>query len=232
MTEYSGVWLQLHMSGLMYNVHHVCVYVHICVCGERKRLVLGWVVFRNCLSIICCVRVSHLYSQTIHVADQFVLGFLAGCHTCSTDGKHEQNTHTIANVNFLFVWYAMEVCLRKQICLFQENLIDAIVMLELIQLVTLYYYHFFMLACLCSIPRCQITNFVFQPPEHSFEYIHVHIHIHIYIMYVWSHTQHHFGSGEKAHSGSQWSAWRFELKPTKKKLHMMVCAFNSNAGKK
>lgn len=46
----------------MYNVHHVCVYVHICVCGERKRLVLGWVVFRNCLSIICCVRVSHLYS--------------------------------------------------------------------------------------------------------------------------------------------------------------------------
>lgn len=43
-------------------------------------------------------------------------------------------------------------------------------MLELIQLVTLHYYH---LSNLCAIPRCQITNFVF---------IHLNTHTHTYMI--------------------------------------------------
>lgn len=61
-----------------------------------------------------------------------------------------------------------------------KNLIDKIVMLELIQLVTLHYYH---LSNLCAIPRCQITNFVF---------IHLNTHTHIY-----DHTQYCLGSGSQ-----------------------------------
>lgn len=52
------------------------VYVHICVYGGSKRLVLEWVCSLIANHLICCVMVSHLNPQTIHVAGQFALELL------------------------------------------------------------------------------------------------------------------------------------------------------------
>lgn len=173
--EYDWVeWCLITATHEWLNVYNMYVYFYVqtCVYGGCKTLLLGSVCFLIAYHLIWCVMVTHLYPQTIHVADQFALGFLAGCHTCPTDSKHEHNTYTISTVNFLFVCLICNKCIWENKSIFcYENLIDAKVMLELMQLVTLHHYHFFMLSNLCSISRCQITNFVLQPSG-AFIWIH------------------------------------------------------------